>query len=174
MATERELETALVVVLDAPALDGVRRDADPWAVERGIPFHVTILYPFVPRAALGDSELERIRGVVSRHPRFDFVLARLETWPSVVWLAPEPAEPFRALTHAVHDAFPDRPPYGGAHTEVIPHATLAQPADVSAAVAGLEPLVTPLLPLAQRATEVTLLVEEEPDRWREELRLPLA
>jgi hypothetical protein len=31
----------------------------------------------------------------------------------VVWLVPQPAGPFRALTRAVAAAFPDYPPYDG-------------------------------------------------------------
>jgi hypothetical protein len=42
----------------------------------------------------------------------------------VVWLAPDPAEPFRALTDLVWTRFPECPPYGGAHPEVIPHLTI--------------------------------------------------
>jgi 2'-5' RNA ligase len=151
----------------------VHRDTHAWAVERGIPFHVTILYPFVPRALLGDAELERVRGVLSRHASFDFELARLETWPRVVWLAPEPAEPFRALTHALHAEFPEQPPYGGAFDEVVPHATLGEGDGADALAAALAPRARPLLPYALRADAVTLLVEDEPDRWRPEARLPL-
>ena len=159
MTEARDLETALVVVLDAPDVAEIHRDAHPRAVARRIPLHVTILYPFVPRAQLGAAELERARAVARAHKAFDFTLARLESWPSVVWLAPEPGEPFRALTAAVHAAFPDRPPYGGAFDDVVPHATLAQPDDVSAAVAELEPRIVPLLPVRQHAAAVTLLEE---------------
>jgi hypothetical protein len=38
----------------------------------------------------------------------------------VLWPAPEPDTPFRALTSAVWGAFPRHPPYGGAHREVLP------------------------------------------------------
>ena len=134
-----------------------------------------MLYPFVPLEELTDDDLARVRSVLERRRAFDFALARIETFPHVVWLAPEPDAPFRALTAAVHAAFPDHPPYGGAHDEVIPHATLAEVAadNLEAALAELAPRVEPLLPLEQRADAVTLLVEEEPDRWRERLRFTL-
>jgi hypothetical protein len=153
----------------------VYRDAYPGAVARGIPLHVTVLYPFVPAAELGEDELARVRAAVEPHSAFDFALARVETFADVVWLAPEPVESFRALLASVHGAFPAYPPYGGVHDEVIPHATLTtvEPEHLETALAKLRPRVEPLLPLAQRADALTLLVEEEPDRWRERLRITL-
>ena len=49
---------------------------------------------------------------------------RTGRFPGVVWLAPEPAEPFIALTELLAAAFPDHPPYEGAHDEIVPHLTL--------------------------------------------------
>ena len=46
----------------------------------------------------------------------------------VLWLAPDPAEPFRALTASVAAAFPEHPPYEGAHDDVVPHLTVGQDA----------------------------------------------
>jgi hypothetical protein len=136
---------------------------------------VTVLFPFVPRARLDDRVLERVRRVVGRRRAFEFDLARVATFPDVVWLAPEPSAPFRGLTEALVAEFPEQPQYGGAFDELIPHATLTVVAEgeLAAALERLRPLVEPLLPIPQRASELTLLVEDEPERWREELRLPL-
>ena len=99
----------------------------------------------------------------------------METFEEVVWLAPEPVERFRALMASVHSAFPACPPYGGLHDEVIPHATLAEvePEGLEATLAQVRSRVEPLLPLAQAADALTLLVEDEPDRWHERLRITL-
>jgi hypothetical protein len=136
---------------------------------------VTVLFPFVPRARLDDRVLERARRVVGRRRAFEFDLARVATFPDVVWLAPEPSARFRGLTEALVAEFPQQPPYGGEFDELIPHATLTVVAkdELAAALERLRPLVEPLLPIPQRASELTLLVEDEPERWREELRLPL-
>ena len=56
------------------------------------------------------------------------MLASVGRWPDVVYLAPEPDAPFRRLTAALASAFPDYPPYEGAHEEVIPHLTVARDA----------------------------------------------
>ena len=41
-----------------------------------------------------------------------------------MWLAPEPAEPFQALTGLVWHRFPECSSYGGVHPDVIPHLTV--------------------------------------------------
>ncbi len=84
----------------------------------------------------------------------------------VVWLAPEPDEPLRALTAAVFAEFPETPPYGGEHNEPIPHLTVGHdwPADVLTAAAAE---ITPRLPIRSRVRAVHLLVgSAEPDSWR--------
>ena len=65
----------------------------------------------------------------------------------VLWLAPEPADPFVALTAAVAAAFPAYPPYGGAHDEVIPHLTVGHDAP-EARLRDAEADVLPRLPVS--------------------------
>ena len=44
---------------------------------------------------------------------------------TVVWLNPSPSEPFRQLTLALWDEFPETPPYEGRFgREVRPHLTV--------------------------------------------------
>ena len=45
--------------------------------------------------------------------------------PAVLYIAPEPDGPFRELTDALAQAFPEHPPYDGAFAEVVPHLTVA-------------------------------------------------
>jgi 2'-5' RNA ligase superfamily len=139
----------------APALARIYGEHCADAAERGIPLHVTVLFPFVPLAPSAP---------------FAFELARLEQWPEVLWLAPEPAAPPGALTEAVWGAFPEHPPYEGALDDLIPYATIPEGAlDESAADrphAGLAPLRC-------RADEVTMLAEATSERWREHERFRL-
>ena len=168
------LETAVVVLVDAPALDAVYREAYPAMAELGIPLHVTLLYPFVPAGAV-EAALPRLRAVLARHERFEFALTGLRTFPRVLWLAPEPAAPFRALTEAIHAAFPEHPPYRGEFAEVVPHVTLAEVEEpaLEGALAELRPRVEPLLPLTLAADDATVLAEHADGRWRVTARLPL-
>jgi 2'-5' RNA ligase len=86
----------------------------------------------------------------------------------VLWLEPEPAAPFRALTAAVLNAFPEYPPYGGIHDDVIPHLTVGE-----RRLAGLSALqdaersVRRGLPVAHRVTQVLLVAgTSEANSWR--------
>lgn len=91
----------------------------------GVPAHVTVLYPFLPPDRVSDDVLAAIAEIVQAVPRFDLTLAHIDWFAdTAVWLAPEPALPFRTLTASVCRQFPDTPPYGGAHTDVVPHLTI--------------------------------------------------
>lgn len=81
----------------------------------------------------------------------------------VIWLAPEPAEPFRRLTYAVWRACPHRPPYGGAHDEVTPHLTIADRAD-PAVFDTITADVDRALPCVTQVVEGHLLALFD-DRW---------
>ena len=168
------LESAVVVVVDVPALDEVYRDSYPVMVEQGIPLHVTLLYPFVPPSEL-DTALPVLRSVLAGHERFDFSLTHLRTFPGVVWAAPEPAAPFTALTGAIYAAFPEYPPYAGEIADVIPHMTLACPpeAELGSTLARLRHRVDALLPVELSATEATVVAEQEDGPWIVAARLPL-
>jgi 2'-5' RNA ligase len=106
----------------------------------GMPAHITLLYPFAPAAAV---ELKVVRGVAVGVEPFAFSLAAVREWPGgVVYLEPEPSEPFVELTNRLVERFPAYPPYGGVHDAVIPHLTVvhtedgAARADAVASVAG--------------------------------------
>ena len=46
----------------------------------------------------------------------------------MLWLDPEPAAPFVALTEAIAKRWPEAQPYGGVFAEVAPHLTVAEAA----------------------------------------------
>ena len=86
------LETAVVIVVDAPELEAIYRDSYPAFAELGIPLHVTVLYPFAPPERL-ESALPGLRTALSRHESFRYELTELRTFPRAIWIAPEPADP---------------------------------------------------------------------------------
>lgn len=155
--------TALIVpVPEAEPQVGELRLAHDWSAQRGVPAHVTILFPFLDASDVDDAA---IADLISRFPAFDFELDRVERFPDgTTWLRPAPSLPFIDLTAAVWQRWPERAPYEGAFDEVIPHLTISEtPIDMQ-----LE------LPILARAREVTLLEEDEPSgRWIARLHLPL-
>jgi len=97
----------------------------------------------------------------------------------VLWLAPEPAQPFVNLTSAVFAAFPDHPPYGGAFDGSAPHLTIGERhlgdlVDV-AALRRAEAAVRERLPLITRVDRVQLLAgSDAPGSWTVVRELPLS
>jgi 2'-5' RNA ligase superfamily len=119
-------ETAVIVpVPAADAVVGTYRQALDEAAVWGVPAHVTVLYPFLPPDRITEAVVGGLRDLLAPVGSFSCVFSRVSWFArDVVWLAPDPAEPFRALTGLVWDRFPECPPYGGAHPDVIPHLTV--------------------------------------------------
>ena len=137
------------------------------------PAHVTVVFPFAPPVRIA-ALLPAIEDAVRSVRAFDFTLARTAWFGStVLWLAPDPSEPFRALTAAVERQFPEYPPYRGEFAEVVPHLTVGDTApeeELRAAESGLRPL----LPIRARCAAVHLMAgTAAPDSWRTVAELPL-
>ena len=169
------MRSAVVVAVPeaAAAVDGWRERSCTDKPSSGVPAHITVLFPFVPAAELDGDVVSSLADVVAGMPAFAFDLRGAARFPGVLYLAPEPAEPFALLTEAIVRRFPEHPPYEGAFLEVVPHLTVAQgePAVLDAA----ERDVSAQLPIAARVDEVTLLEEVEGGgRWVVRARLPLS
>ena len=166
-------ESALVVTVpEAEPLVSEWRARYDWSAQRGVPAHITILYPFVPTEKVDGEVLSQLRGLFAAQAPIEFELARVARFPEVAWLAPEPSEPFRTLTELIAARFPDYPPYEGAHDVVIPHLTIAEGGvelqdEVEATLAEH-------LPISARADHVALLFEDDADLWHEAHRFPLS
>jgi 2'-5' RNA ligase len=161
------VETALVIVVDdAAPFDELRRELMPEEVASGIPFHVTLLHPF-------GEQVGAARSFFAERNPFEFALTRVAMWPDVVYLVPEPDDALRVLMQGLFVHFPEWPPYGGVHDDVVPHATLGEGVDAASVFADVERRVAPHLPHGCQARDVSLLEEYAPGRWRERERLPL-
>jgi hypothetical protein len=139
-----------------------------WTMDRaagwGVPAHVTVVYPFVPADDLDQATVDAVAAAVATVPVFDCVFARVEWFTDqVVWLAPEPDLPFRALTRAVEQRFPDHPPYGGAYPDPIPHLTVGE-ADLDGMRAAAREMA---LPIPASVTQALLIAgTHAPGSWR--------
>jgi len=169
----RPLETALVLVLDdAEPFDSVRRDFATATVALGIPFHVTLLYPFAPRDELTDAVIAETRALFAAREPIEFSLTRIATWPDVVYAVPEPDAALRECMRALYQLFPSWPPYGGEHAEVVPHATLGEDVDATRVVAEIERRLAGELPRHYKLDAAMLLEEFALDEWRPRERFP--
>ena len=151
-----------------------RARLDP-AARRGVPPHVTLLYPFALPAAINEDICARLREVFATVRRFDFSLASVKWFgDDVVFLAPEPDEPFRRLTNMLTEAFPAYPPYEGAFVDVVPHLTVGDHGPRALLQAAADD-VRPKLPFRSEAREVWLMIgSDAPASWHIRDRFPLS
>jgi len=115
-----------------PVVGNLRERFDPTAT-LGVPAHMTVLYPFMPPEAIDDAILRRMQRAVLGIKAFEFRLDAVGRFPGVVYLAPEPSEPFEELTARIASEFPDFPPYEGQYQSVIPHLTVCSGNETEAA-----------------------------------------
>nr|ALS90833.1 2'-5' RNA ligase superfamily [uncultured bacterium] len=163
-------ETAIIVPVSVvePLVSTWRARYDAAAAD-GVPAHVTLLYPFVPLADI-DHALPAL------HDLFDAVdpvlatFSSVEQFPSVTYLAPEPAAWFKGLTVSLCDAFPACPPYGGLFSidEVTPHLTVADirdDTDHEELHGRFKAEARSYLPVSQPVTRVDLIARQPSGLW---------
>ncbi|HEX7958422.1 MAG TPA: 2'-5' RNA ligase family protein [Terriglobales bacterium] len=155
--------TIIVPVPEAEPLFGTLRGNHDRVAAAGIPAHITLLYPFLPPAfALEQvTELERLFG--SMHA-FEFSLVDVRRFSATLYLHPNEAGRFRAMTDMLSAKWPGCKPYNGAFADVIPHLTVADKVD-AATMDTVEPSIRPHLPIRCTANEVWLMCSDNQDRW---------
>jgi 2'-5' RNA ligase len=163
-------ETAVVVLLPElePLIGGWRRRYTGDGA-RGMPPHVTLIIPFADSADL-DDRLGPLARELGGFAPFDVAVSETARFPGLLYLRPEPEEPFIAMTEALASAFPAFPPYAGAFDEIVPHVTVAQTDEE--VLAAIERELVPQLPVRARV-ERGWLVENTPAGWRRHTAFPL-
>jgi 2'-5' RNA ligase len=164
------MRSALIIEVPEaePLVHRWRLHYDPVAA-CGVPPHITVLYPFVEPAACDESTLDEVRRAVGTVQAFAYELVCVDGFPGVIWLRPDPDDPFRELTKRAAEAFPEHPPYEGRIDEPQPHLTAAMVStgvDQAELTSRIREDVDWRLPLTCRATAVSLFVENERDSWR--------
>ncbi len=85
--------------------------------------HITVLAPWVTTP--GAADLARVARIAADTGPFEVTLAEIGEFPDgVLYLAPEPDAPLRALTARLAAEFPEHSPYAGRYGDVVPHLTL--------------------------------------------------
>ena len=166
-------DTAVLVhVPEAEPVVGHWRLQHTYDAPRGIPPHVTLLFPWIPVEELTEEAEERLARMIGEAEPFEVAFARAARWPDVLYLEPDPSEPFTELTGAIAAEWPEHPPYEGGHEIVMPHLTVAEGEDDLLEWIRVE--VEPQLPVQTRIGEAKLYTEDETGRWHERSRLPFA
>jgi hypothetical protein len=148
-----------------PFVAAWREQLDP-ASRRGIPAHVTALFPFVPPASLDSRTIESLTQLLSTIDQFHFTFFSTAWFDDrVLYLAPSPDDGFRNVTRLLELAFSQYPPYEGKYDEPTPHLTIgdgAPPDELRRA----EEALRPSFPMAATAKELWLMAGGmEPHSW---------
>jgi hypothetical protein len=156
--------TLLVPVRDAePASAGWWPSWEP-PKARGIPAHISVLFPFLHLKEIGEEELGLLRDATAAVRAFDFALTTIGRFPQTVYLLPDPAVGFAALTRGVEERFPGVRAYGGLHPRHVPHLTVLTCTDRGLLERAAVEVAT-ALPIRTRASEVWLMAEREHGGW---------
>jgi 2'-5' RNA ligase len=138
-----------------------------------MPPHITVPAPFKPLRELAKDDYRTLATRCASFRSFTFTLERLARFAEwgVLYLAPEPIEPFLALSEAL--SAPTPPPLEN-HANIVFHMTLArkQPPDLDQLEAEFNRSYGAQLPIRARALEVSLY-EKRGERWFKEADFPL-
>lgn len=119
--------TALIVPVPrvAPLIEPWARRHDP-SFQRGVPPHVTVLFPFLPVDEILTDDLDALGQLCAQHPEIEVDLAQVGMFEDheVLHLVPDPDEPFRRLTTDLRARWPHLRPYEGRHEDPAPHVTV--------------------------------------------------
>lgn len=154
-----------------PWIDPWRDRHDPSAAV-GMPPHVTVLAPFRTPDRLTRQDLQRLRDVMAVHPPIETTLATVGMFDDdVLHLRLDPEDRVRELTAAVHQEFPDTPPYRGRYADVVPHVTVGHQIPRASARHAARSLML-ALPVHVRIDVVQLWVRAD-DTWAVATSFPL-
>ena len=168
-----------VLVPEAEAVVKPFRDRYDPSAAVGVPAHITLLYPFKPPNEVSSAVLDKLRAGFARFAAIQFSLSSVRRGPrsGILYLAPEPDEPFRRLTMAIWDWYPETPPYGGIWLpDIVPHLTVAQPTEEQEReriAEEFDQASQGKFPIHATASEVTLM-DNRSGRWQVSTTLSLA
>jgi len=159
-------QTALILpALDVEPLVGAFRLRHSADARAGVPAHLTIMFPFLEPAAVSDEALRALDSLFAAEPAFDYMLVAVREFRDggVIYLAPEPAEPFVRLTELVAARFGVKP-YAGAYIDAVPHLTVGEglPPNERERAAGA---LHRALPLPAHASQAWLMVGRTDRTW---------
>lgn len=167
----------LVPIPEAEPVAGELRAAHDPAAADAIPCHVTVLFPFLPRAEISGEVRAALRDLFGGMAAFDYRFDRVERFAdTTVYLAPRHPANFTSLIEATAARWPDQPPYGGKWDTVIPHLTVGDDlaaGQADAVVDALRRVLDQSGPIIGRATAVTLLTRDGAGPWATDSVLPL-
>jgi 2'-5' RNA ligase len=166
-----------VIVVPVPAAESLvqkwRKKYDQVSLH-GIPSHITILFPFKNPEIIDERIINSIRNLFSNIKRFEFSLIRINTFPDVVYLEPEPKEKFIELTKGIVNIFPENPWFERKFKEIKPHLTIGNKLhDLESTRTEISQDIISKLPIKTLAIEAWLM-ESKDGEWSIKEKFPFA
>jgi hypothetical protein len=170
-------ESALIIEVPEaePLVQPFRARFDPSAA-LGVPAHITLLYPFIEPEKISADILHKVAECFRAFAPIAFSLTEVRRFPAeTLYLAPDPDAPFRKMTMAIWDRFPETPPYGGAWPDIVPHLSVGRFADareLERVADELNQVASTALPIRAHA-DAAILIVNTTGRWavRESFKL---
>jgi hypothetical protein len=130
------------------------------------------MFPFLPPSELTEANIRALEAVIGKEVRFEFSLSRVSEFEQgVVYLEPEPAEPFVRLTRKIGELFGLLPFAGEFGDTAVPHLTLTVPESRMTRQQIAMQLDT-LLPIPLVAHQAWLMVGSNSSTWKTVARMP--
>jgi hypothetical protein len=168
----------VVAVPEAEPVVGALRARYDATARVGVPPHVTVNYPFVPRTEIDDEVRRSAAMLFGSIPGFAYrfeAVGRFED--ATVYLEPQPADRFVDLIDRVAARWPECPPYGGGFETIVPHLTVGDfltGADADTLFSATDAALRKARGIRGVANDVVLLVKDEHGQWSVDSRFPLA
>jgi 2'-5' RNA ligase len=162
------VETAvLLCVPEAEPLVGPWRQKAVPSAAKGVPAHVTLLYPFLPAARVDVGVLAELEWFFRGVDAFELMFDGVGEFPDegVVHLSPSDRA-LVDLTQALAVRWPECPPYAGKHDELVPHLTAVHTDDAQLRAQAAAALREGL-PLQAVAAQAALWECDEHGMWSE-------
>jgi 2'-5' RNA ligase len=173
----QDRRTGLLVPVAADSLVAdFRRRYLASTVDRRLPPHVTVLFPFARGVDVVDRHGAELAAHFATLEPFAAELTRVDAFAELVWLAPEPRDRFLELIAATRERFPGFPPYESGDVEPEPHLTVGAPDDdddVDAIVTAARTELAPSLPFGFLVDSVWLFEEQEDGTFAQSSRFAL-
>jgi len=158
--------------LQFPALDALigtwRKATDPNAA-KGVPPHLTLLFPW--RASpLKAVDFEQLQSAIAGLPAFEVRFLEIGHFENgTIYLETAESSDLHKLMGCIYQSFPDTPPYRGEFTDPKPHLTIAKAGHDEARIRQLlgeiRRVVSPELPLRCEVSEVAVMEEQADGLW---------
>jgi len=153
---------------EVDALIAKWRHATVAMASRGVPPHITLLYPW-RRAPITAADMSALKSVVKEQRPFSLVFTRVQHFSNrVLYLAVNEDSEVKTLRLKIVAAFPDASPYGGEFSTPITHLTIARaPDDVTfdALMHEVSASVASELPIEIFVREIVVMEEGEDTNW---------